>query len=87
MKTFFAVAAVLSVTAVAPTLADFATARSNLGRNLFLAEASGPSPGSRDTAVLAEAESNGPSRFGRDSAQVAEASGPSPGGRDSAQTA
>ncbi len=84
MKTMFALAALLSAAAVAPTLADFATARSNLGRNVFLAESSNPSPGGRDTAVLAETESNGPSRSGRDSGQLAESSGPTQGGRDTA---
>ena len=85
MKTFLTVAAVLSVTAVTPSLTDFGAARSYVGRHLFLTEANGPTPGGRDTAVFAEGESSGPTRGSRDGALVAEASQPSPGGRDAAQ--
>ena len=63
------VAATLSVTTVGPTIADYAAARSNTDRHVILAESSGPSPGSRDTAIYAENESNGPSPGGRDTAQ------------------
>jgi hypothetical protein len=80
MKIFIAVAAVLSLGAMASILTDDGTAR--LTDSVFLAEANGPSPGARDTAIYAE--SNGPSWGGHDTAQLAEASGPTSGGRDTA---
>ncbi len=67
----FALAAVFCAAAATSTLAEFATARAGLGHAVFLAEASGPSPGSRDSAVLAEAESSGATQGGRDSALAA----------------
>src|SRR3954471_16173556 len=66
MKTILAVAAVLSITIAVPTLSDYGNARSTYSRGTaMLAEANGPSPGGRDTAM---AEANGPSPGGRDSA-------------------
>ncbi len=83
MRTVLAFVTVLSVTAAATSIADFGTAVSARRHQLMLSESSLPSPGARDTA-LAEAESNGPTRFSRDTAQMAEASQPSPGARDTA---
>ena len=83
MRTTIILAAAFSIGAAAPTLSDYGQARSNYDRNAaILAEANGPSPGGRDTA-LAEAEGNGRSPGGRDTA-MAEANGPSPGARDTA---
>lgn len=62
--------------AALPSIRDMAEAESRGGAfgspgraAALVAEASRPSPGGRDTAVLAEAESNGPTRAGvRDTA-------------------
>jgi hypothetical protein len=78
MKTIFSIAAAFALTAFAPTLTEIGSA--SHGRHLMLAEASGPSPGSHDTALYAEA--NGPSRGSHDTALYAEANGPTPGSHD-----
>lgn len=64
-----AVAAVsLSASAVSATLPDFATARTSLRSHLILTEgeSSGPTKGSNDSAMLAEANTSSPGT--RDSA-------------------
>ncbi len=61
-------AALTILSAVVPAVADIGAAVTARSRQVF----------------LAEAESSGPTRFGRDTAQVAEASLPSPGGHDTA---
>jgi hypothetical protein len=66
MKIFIAVAAVLSLGAMASILTDGTAGLT--GDSVFLAEANGPSPGARDTAIYAE--SNGPSWGGHDTAQL-----------------
>jgi hypothetical protein len=83
MRTAIILAATFVIGAATPTLSDYGQARSIYDRSAaILAEASGASPGGRDTA-LAEAEGNGRSPGGRDTA-MAEANGPSPGGHDTA---
>ena len=84
MKTLLTVAAVLGLTAIVPTLGDIGAVRASRNHQVILAEASGPSAGSRDTALYAETESSGPTRGSHDSSMVAEASQPSPGARDTA---
>lgn len=84
MKSLFAAATVLALTAVVPTLTDVGSVRATQSRHLFLAEANLPSPGGHDAAL---AEANGPTSGGRDTALYAEteSNGASPGGRDTAQ--
>ena len=83
MKTMFAVASALVLTAVVPTLGDLGAVRASHGHQMFLAEASGPSPSGHDTAL---AEASGPSPSGHDTALAeAESNRPSPGGHDTAQ--
>lgn len=66
-------AAVLTISTTASALSDYGDARARYRQNAVVAaEANGPSPGGRDTALYAEA--NGPSPGGRDTAMtVAEA--------------
>lgn len=65
MKVTLVAAAVLSLGAAAVSLSDYNSATSASRRPARLAEASGPSPGTRDTAM---AEANGASPSTRDSA-------------------
>src|SRR4051795_5149415 len=84
MKTQFVLAAVLSVTVAAVAVSDYSAARDNYRRNeAVLSDANDASPGGRDAAraesnlpspgghdaALADAEGNGRTPGGRDSAQ------------------
>ena len=72
MNFFFNVASAtaLVLATLAPTLGDAGAVRASRGQVVFLADWSGPSPGGRDTARVAETESNNPSPGSRDTARA-----------------
>jgi hypothetical protein len=72
MRAVLAVAAVLLVSAAAPSYSDYGAALTTYSRSaavLAEAEGNGPSPGGRDTALYAEGEGNHVSPGGRDTAE------------------